>query len=313
MATLAIDRTHRYKAAAEIFRRLNLGPEEWVLDVGGGSGNLIQYLSSEKIFTLDPFGSGEFHIRASMDNIPLPDDSFDLVIQIDSLEHIPTNLRARALGEMARVARKFLIWIGPVDSELAIEAEEDLCASHRELFSGREMQWLSEHRVHGLPDENLLHEILAPQFFESCIWRSFPLGKWWTLMRLDQQLEAGMFQPELEREIDRWYEASGWKSDYFVPHGDPGYRTIFVGSKTGPLPEDLSNPPPGLQSLEEWKLALPLIEAAALSSPLDHEGKPQDPRIEWHLKSLRDQLPLHTSPHKPIPKKNSFWRRLFGA
>ncbi|MCA9427073.1 MAG: class I SAM-dependent methyltransferase, partial [Candidatus Omnitrophica bacterium] len=291
MATLDIDGAQRYLLVSEICDRLGVDENHTVLDVGGGTGRLVQYLKSDLVFTVDPYGDGENHIRASMEDLPIPESSYDVVIQIDSLEHVPDEIRERALREMSRVAERFMIWIGPVDSELAVEAEEDLCASHREFFAEKEMEWLSEHRIHGLPSKDLVTKTLNEGMRDSRQWMSFPLRKWWTYMRLDQQLEAGMFQPELEKEIDRWYEESGWKSDFRVAEGTPGYRFVFVGSKKSELPWDLDSPPKGTESLAEWRKVIPLIDAIALSSPLDHQGLPQDPRFEEQLRTLKDQLP----------------------
>ncbi len=309
MATLDIDGAHRYKLVAEICARLGVDEESTVLDIGGGTGRLVQYLNSNRVFTLDPNGDGEHHIRASMESIPLPTRSYDVVVQIDSLEHVPAQIREKSLLEMVRVAGKHLIWVGPVHSDLTAEVEHDLCASHRQLFGGKEMEWLSEHEANGLPEKDLVLNTLSEGFAESVSWMSFPLRRWWTFMRLDQQLEAGMFQPELEKEIDRWYETCGWKFDYRVSVDEPGYRFVFVGSKEGELPEGIEKPPEGLLTLDEWKRSLPLIEAIALSSPIDSEGQPIDSRFEEHIQLLRDQIP----PNRGAERKNPFWKRLLGG
>jgi ubiquinone/menaquinone biosynthesis C-methylase UbiE len=59
-------------------------------------------------------------IRADATALPFPDRSFDLVMSLEMLEHLPDELRASALGEMARVSRRWSI--------IGLPSEEDLLA-----------------------------------------------------------------------------------------------------------------------------------------------------------------------------------------
>ena len=307
MSTLHFDGEQRYRTVAEILSRLSVSPEAKVLDVGGGTGGLKDLLGLSSYHSLDLAGAGPGHTHASMESLPFPDASFEVVLQVDALEHVPPSIRERSLEEIARVSADVVLWLGPVENALVVEVEEDLCRAHEELFGGKTMEWLSEHRDYGLSESAFVVEKLSAGCQDTRIWFSCDLFGWWALKRLDLLLEAGLYQPGLEEALDRWYAASGWKRDYRVSETSQGYRMVFVGRKKGKLPENLSEPPPTANDVGEWRSLLPLLEIVARPSGLSSEGAPLDTATSNQLERISNLLTAAP------PNTDSFLKRMLGG
>lgn len=81
-----------------------------ILDVGGGPISLITLLSAKKRIVLDPLTEEykkyfpcPYHIKAFGENIPFENNSFDLVVTTNALDH--TENPSKTVEEMNRVLR----------------------------------------------------------------------------------------------------------------------------------------------------------------------------------------------------------------
>jgi ubiquinone/menaquinone biosynthesis C-methylase UbiE len=85
----------------DLYRRLGPGGKLYGMDVHGEhQGVRSRMLPAEG---MDP--SRVFLEDASLDRLPYPDDSFDLVVSISVLEHIPPKTLPGCMSEIRRVAR----------------------------------------------------------------------------------------------------------------------------------------------------------------------------------------------------------------
>src|SRR3989338_9030485 len=88
-----VDRFQRYLPVAEKIRK-----SDSVLDVGGGGGEILKFLENRNITVLDPcfkdlFGFDSKKVCGDGCLLPFKDNSFDIVISVASLEHVPSSLR----------------------------------------------------------------------------------------------------------------------------------------------------------------------------------------------------------------------------
>ncbi len=82
-----------------------------ILDVGGSTGEFSKYLSENyncDTLNLDPYAEKTVWktVKASADDIPFDDHSFDLVLFRGVLEHIPHQNHQTTINEIYRVLRK---------------------------------------------------------------------------------------------------------------------------------------------------------------------------------------------------------------
>ena len=123
-----------------------------VLDVGGATGhNLLQKFSIGKVTTFDTDSCAD--IVGSADNIPLEDNSYEVVTCIDTMEHIPRYAREKVVAEIVRVASRAVFLVAPVNSEENNRAEQIVLKYTRNRF-------VEEHQAHGLVNFDKIESLL---------------------------------------------------------------------------------------------------------------------------------------------------------
>jgi hypothetical protein len=102
----------RNRAIADELARLKpSGSPCTVVDVGGGRGHLAQFLDAhDDYFLAEPNVNGI--IAQAM---PLPDRAADFAVSCHVLEHVPPAERGAFLDGMARIARKAVVVLVPVE------------------------------------------------------------------------------------------------------------------------------------------------------------------------------------------------------
>lgn len=138
-----------------------------ILDVGGGSEFFEQQLKSihlpYDLTILDiierPAGMKATYIQADATNMDLPDNSYDVVVSTDVLEHIPPKGKQGFVEECLRVAKEVCIIAAPFNTEGVNEAEIVVNEFNKKLF-GEGQSWLEEHLKYGKPEVELLRRVL---------------------------------------------------------------------------------------------------------------------------------------------------------
>lgn len=129
------------------------GPLGSVLDVGCGRHGLAcvrpeqPFVGLEILFTGDPVPT-MVAFEADPGPLPFVDASFDTVICLDALEHIPPADRAGFVAELARVTAGRLLISCPTDAARPLD---DLMRRHFAERGASEPSWLGEHEACGLP------------------------------------------------------------------------------------------------------------------------------------------------------------------
>jgi len=137
----------------------HLRPGDRLLDVGCGAQGIAAFLPRVPVVGVEPEPAQALAPnltlqRGTITALPFPDDSFDLVACVDTLEHIPPEQRGSAIAELVRVARRVLVMACPVGG---------LARGHDEHFwellrkrGKTEPPWLHEHLGHAHPETPLL-------------------------------------------------------------------------------------------------------------------------------------------------------------
>ncbi len=224
---------------AHLVRAHERPPRLAVLDVGGGPGCTARFLPTDWVVVVDPAPPDELtptlfadlRVQASGAALPFPDATFDLVLSLDSLEHVPPADRPRCLIELLRVSGRYVLVLAPFASA-ASERAEALLAEYVKIALHTEHAQLREHRTYGLPD---LDSTLAALQASGAVCHTFPSGAlhhWLPLMLLKHYLLGLDPDAGVHAALDRWYNARDPAADRQLP----AYRWGILASKAGCTP-----------------------------------------------------------------------------
>lgn len=96
----------RFNSFYEQLKLIKKNNPNSILDIGPGN-NFLKFLLQEDIYfkTIDIDSSTQPDFIGSVDNLPIPNDSFDVVCCFQVLEHLPFDLFGKCLSEIHRVSK----------------------------------------------------------------------------------------------------------------------------------------------------------------------------------------------------------------
>jgi septal ring factor EnvC (AmiA/AmiB activator) len=227
---LPFDQYQRYRLVSDLLRELRgAGPQLHVLDVGGRTAVLREFLEDARIDLVDmePSNSPGL-VLGDGARLPFKDGAFDVVCAFDTLEHVPAPLRAAFVAECRRVARRWVILAGPYADERVAQAEA-LLQSFLKNKLGEAHRYLDEHRQHGLPERAAVEEQLRASGARTAAIPHGNLERWLVLQCLSMYLDYDPALRELGHDFQRWYNAALYASD----HAAPCYRHVVVAAFAG--------------------------------------------------------------------------------
>jgi glycosyltransferase involved in cell wall biosynthesis/SAM-dependent methyltransferase len=127
-----------------------------VLDVGCGDGLITNALPlSVKVVGLDPSEHALEHVRretrcGSITELPFEDRSFDLVMTTDVLEHLPPDVLARAVQQLTRVARRYVLVCVPHREQFRANFTRCARCGHTYHINHHQRSWAEHDLVRGL-------------------------------------------------------------------------------------------------------------------------------------------------------------------
>ena len=154
---LTVDTALRYAAVIELIRPL-FRPDLRILEVGSGAAGVTAFLKFPVVGVDPAFERTETlgtpyltRVEGSADALPFDDESFDVVLSVEMLEHVPAPARASALRELFRVVRPGgrIIVTFPADAT-ARRLDLALNEAYRRRY-GSDHPWVSEHIAEGVP------------------------------------------------------------------------------------------------------------------------------------------------------------------
>ncbi len=144
---LAWDTRCRNVDVSRLLRR-HIGPETTILDAGCGEYGLAAFISAKNIVGVDILPTDtrvdkfDF-VHGSILTLPFQSGSFSITVSVDVLEHLPSELRQKAVAEVVRTARNAVIITFPCGAN-AREADERFAERLQEEGSPLP-DWLDEH------------------------------------------------------------------------------------------------------------------------------------------------------------------------
>lgn len=133
----------------------SLGENITVLEIGSGGLGIAPYLR-RNVVGVDTQFHPPFHpllkqVKGSAIHVPFGNNTYDVVISVDTLEHLKKEQRERAIGEMIRVAKKKVIIAVP-SGKKSYEQDKILDVLYKQRF-GSSYIFLKEQIEYGLPEE----------------------------------------------------------------------------------------------------------------------------------------------------------------
>jgi hypothetical protein len=228
---LPFDQYQRYQVTSELMAGFKVPPGALILEVGGGPGPLESFLPEYELFVSDISGAAhERFLLASGAALPFADETFAAVVTLDTLEHVPAEIRPPFLSELLRVSSDLVVLSAPFASPELEVAEEALNEFIRARFQG-DFPTLDEHADNGLPELEATVEALSRHGFSTGTLPSGYLPRWLVGMLVHHELLATGL-PHLGK-LHAYYNAVVSPLD----NREPAYRHVVVSSRHRPPDE----------------------------------------------------------------------------
>jgi len=232
---LPADQYQRYRIAADIVNALRGKHKALkILEVGGYPPRLHEFLPDDDVLITDLVSMSEklvghgTYTEADALSLQFDDQSFDAVVALDVLEHIPPEKRENFVSEISRVASVFVVIASPFDEGKGIISREELLLFEfiREAH-GYEHKYFDEHLRYGLPStENIIN------YFKRIGWNLFTLPngyfpRWFSTILLEYTAEFNTTLKEILPKLREYYNYNFYKLD----NREPAYRHAIVAAR----------------------------------------------------------------------------------
>jgi ubiquinone/menaquinone biosynthesis C-methylase UbiE len=144
--------------------RKNFKEGSSILDVGSGDSGLYTYIKKGYKITATDIdvakitGNKVKMVQASAEDLPFKSDSFDAVVSVDMMEHLPEKIREGAISEMIRVARD-RVYIAFPRGSMSYKVDKFLSKYYFHTHK-KELEFLNEHIKNGLPDTRRIERFI---------------------------------------------------------------------------------------------------------------------------------------------------------
>lgn len=329
---LPFDQYQRYKIVQELINLVRDQRRLRVLDIGGHPGFIWDFLPGDEAFVLDivPWNKDNY-IQGQGAALPFADESFDVVLSVDTFEHIPPTQREEVLSEQLRVTRDYLLLVAPFANDNVNLAERIV----HEFFVkrlGYHSSFLQEHLTYGLPDLEQTLGYLDANGVQHVEIPNGYLYNWLLMMIVLPLVQMIPDSQDLYHMINRLYNSNFYEDD----NRRPCYRTAVLASKRhsldtaailGKYERVAQEKPNGSLKIQLAILLLnlkveeprviqlqrELEERTDWALRLDKEVKQRDQRIAQLQRELEERTDWALQLEKELAEiKQSWYYRLFG-
>jgi hypothetical protein len=130
-----------------------------ILDFGG-EGHLASFIPDNSVVDIANVNN-QSTVKYDNWQIKVSDKSYDVVVSIDTFEHISRERRSELVNELCRIARKAVVIAVPYGSREHIEYEQKLYKLLPKDADPVFVSYLHEHVTYGLPSEEELQQYLS--------------------------------------------------------------------------------------------------------------------------------------------------------
>ncbi len=225
---LPFDHYQRYQLIVDILKEMDARNIS-VLDVGGAYGYLPLFLPDYDVTVADV--TWEDHpcaVGYDGNVLPYENQSFDLVLSVDTLEHIPAAHRKSFLDDLTRVSRDMVIVCGPFDEPHVADAEMVL----REFITTQlksSDRFLDEHQMFTLPKREETLEGLQDNGFTTVELPNGYLPRWLSMQLAGFALGIAPELIEGKHKLNTLYNSHYYTMD----NRHPAYRIVMVSRREG--------------------------------------------------------------------------------
>lgn len=169
-----------------------------IVEIGSGAAGITEFLDHpvtgvDSFFerTDDKASRWLERVEGTATELPFADDSYDVVLSLEMLEHLPEAVRADALREMLRVMRpggRAVVTFPAGDTAARLDAWLNEAYRRRH---GRDHPWAIEHLQNGLPDADAIARLAATIGARSVRLRRHAWAPAWKLQQLLFSVEFG--------------------------------------------------------------------------------------------------------------------------
>ena len=295
--TLPFDLYQRYRLCRDLLDLRRGSAALDLLDVGGyigergHLGSAADFFPGDRVVPLDTRLADRPGFRVVGEGLvpsrlPFADQSFDAVISLDVLEHVPPPQRAMFQEELLRVSRRHILLGAPFAGE-ALEPAEQLVAAFLAAKLKLKARFLEEHRQFGLPDLEETAALFEKRGCAVTIYPSSYLPRWvWMQM-------VSFYLPTFADARLLWAASRFYNRTFYEPdRREPCYRYVLEIDRRGPpgitrAPGSLA-PASGPPSLEMAQLVLQLFDFELLADRDRALDRAQE-RIQQLTLAVRDQ------------------------
>lgn len=127
--------------------RNNISDTDTILDIGCGNKDKTSMFKKENVTSLDAWDrvSPDICLDLSKEKLPYKDNSFDVILMIDFIEHIEKNRGIELIEECKKIVRKKIILFTPLiwsDNSINVNNPDLWCFGN--IFDYHKSLWSAE-------------------------------------------------------------------------------------------------------------------------------------------------------------------------
>jgi ubiquinone/menaquinone biosynthesis C-methylase UbiE len=223
---LPFDHYQRYRITTDIMRAMP-SPPKTVLDVGGAKGFIQLFIKNAEAVVLDrAMDDMPNSLRYDGNALPFPDQSFDVVVSIDTLEHVPPDQRSGFIKELCRVSTHGVILACPFDEQHVDEADS-IIRDFSITQLGKADRFLSEHEEFSLPNREAIHSVFTENGFSVAEFPNGYLPRWVVMQMATFAMGVSPELHEARAHLNAIYN----KTYYPADNCSPAYRYVMLATK----------------------------------------------------------------------------------